>query len=416
MGGRGSLFLVLGFSIIFMVAGRNFNSVATQTIDNYNKYFYKTQCRYLANTGVNVINNKLWKNAALPDQTYTFSFAGGTIVDSLVTTDAVRNIKKIVSTGTITLGDGTVYSSTTKVIVQPSLFSKFAYFSNDETPGGTTIYWTTKDTVFGPMHTNDNLNVSGNPVFEGDVSIGGSLKKANSSDQPQFWSNFENNVQISIPDTGVSHVSRYASGGAQFTGHSLVYFEFRGDSVRYRSATSGTGSTWTYKLASTFAPNGVIYFQNAEVHVLGTVKGRYSLAVDGTTGNQGSFYIDDNIVYNTDPQTNPNSTDMLGLLALNNVWITDNTANNNNVNIDAAIYCQTGSFGAQDYSTRPAAGFINLVGGITQATRGAVGTIGYNGSIATGFSKRYRYDNRLLSTYPPYYVGCGSYEIVSWFE
>jgi hypothetical protein len=413
MGGKGSLILVIGFSFIFMIAGRNFNNMATSTIDNYDKYYLKTQCRYFANSGVNIINSKLWKNAALVDQTYTFTFEGGTIVDSLVTIDAVKNIKKIVSTGTITLADGTTYSSTTKVIVQPSLFSKFAYFSNSE---GGTIYWTTKDTVFGPMHTNDNLNVSGNPVFEGDVTIGGSLKKANgSSDHPQFLSDFQTNVSITIPDTGVSHVARYATGGASFTGHSLVYFEFRGDSVRYRYNTT---SSWTYKLASTFTPNGVIYFQNAEVHISGNVKGRYSLATDYTTTstNLGSFYIDNDITYNTNPQTNSTSTDMLGLLAYNNVWITDNTANNSNVNIQAAIYCQKGSFGAQNYDTRSSAGFINLYGGITQKTRGAVGTIGSGGSIATGFSKRYRYDDRLLSTYPPFYPGCGSYEIVSWFE
>jgi hypothetical protein len=305
------------------------------------------------------------------------------------------------------------------------LFSKFAYFSNDETPNGSTIYWASKDTVFGPMHTNDNLNISGNPVFEGSVTIGGTVNKANgSNDHPQFQEGLQTNVQIGIPDTGVSHVARYAASTAKFTGHSLVYFEFRGDknngdSIRYRYSTSGTGSTWTYKLASTFAPNGVIYFQNAEVHVSGVVKGRYSLAVDNTatSTNLGSFYIDNDITYKTDPTTpNSTSTDMLGLLAYNNVWITDNDANSGNVNVQASIYCQKGSFGAQNYDTRSIDGFINLYGGITQNIRGAVGTLASNGSIKTGYNKRYKYDSRLQTTYPPFYPGCGTYQIVSWFE
>jgi len=395
-----------------MVSGVSFNRVANSTIDNYAKYYFAAKTRYMANAGVNIINNRLWKNASVTDKTIQFSFDGGTIVDSLVTIDSYRNIKKLVSTGTMTLSDGTTYSSTVKIILQPSLFSKFAYFSDNE---GGTIYWTTKDTIWGPMHTNDNLNINGNPVFMNDVSYGSTINKANgSNDHPQFFGSLDSHVNIVIPDTGVQHVSGQATAGSTISGHSLVYFEFRGDSVRYRYSTSGS---YTYKLLSTFAPTGVVYFHNAEVHVSGTVKGRYSIVADGTSGNQGSFYLENDLVYNTNPQTNSASTDMLGIVALDNVWITDNTNNNSGgIKIQASIYCQTGSFGAQNYNTRPSAGFIDLYGGITQKTRGAVGVIGGNGSISNGFSKRYRYDTRLLTSYPPAFPGCGSYEIVSWFE
>jgi hypothetical protein len=412
MFGKGSLLLVLGFSMMFMVSGVSFNNMMNSTIDNYSKYYFTAKCRYLADAGVNIINNRLWKNASVPDNTFKFSLDGGSIVDSLVTIDSYHNIKKLVSIGSYTLGDGTVYSTTVKVIIQPSLFSKFAYFSNSE---GGTIYWTTKDSVFGPFHTNDNLNVNGNPVFMNDVSIGGSVNKANgSSDHPQFFGDLQTNVQITIPDTGATHVSKQATAGSTISGHSLVYFEFRGDSVRYRYSTSGS---YTYQLLSTFAPTGVVYFHNAEVHVFGTVKGNYSIVADGTSGNQGSIYLDNDIVYNSNPLTNSASTDMLGIVAQNNVWVTDNTNNNTNgITIQAAVYCQTGSFGAQDYNTRPYAGAIRLLGGITQKTRAAVGVIGSNGSISNGFNKSYHYDSRLLTSYPPAFPGCGSFEIVSWYE
>jgi hypothetical protein len=298
-----------------------------------------------------------------------------------------------------------------KIVLQPSLFSKFAYFSNSE---GGTIYWTNKDTVWGPMHTNDNLNVQNNPVFFGKVTIGGTVNKNPSSSNPQFLGGFQQGVQIAIPTTGVSTVATTAAaGGASISGQSLVYFEFRGDSIRYKYSSGGA---WNYRLASTFAPNGAINFANAEVHLTGTVKGRYTISTSGTSGNQGSVFLDNDIVYNTNPLTNPNSTDMLGIVAQQNVWVTDNTANNTNgINIHASIYCQSGSFGAQNYDSRPVAGFINLLGGITQATRGAVGTL-QSGVINHGFSKKYRYDDRLLISYPPAYPGCGSFEVVSWFE
>ena len=80
----------------------------------------------------------------------------------------------------------------------------------------------------------------------------------------------------------------------------------------------------TTYLASAFAPNGVIYIENAKsVRLQGTVKGSYTIA-----SNKGDIYLDDDIVYKTDPRTNPNSTDMLGIVSKNNVWITNNTANN----------------------------------------------------------------------------------------
>ncbi len=134
-----------------------------------------------------------------------------------------------------------------------------------------------------------------------------------------------------------------------------------------------------------------------------------------TTNTGGDIYLDGDVLYKTDPVAHPTSTDLLGIVAQNNVWITDNTANRSNINIDAAIYAETGGFGAENYATRPVSGNINLVGGITQNTRQAVGT--FSGStIASGFSKRYHYDNRLMVASPPGYPNTGQFEIVSWYE
>src|SRR4030065_612966 len=81
---------------------------------------------------------------------------------------------------------------------------------------------------------------------------------------------------------------------------------------------------------------------------------------------------------------NHNSTDVLGIVAKSDVVITDNAANNDDINIDASIYCETGSFGAENYSKRPVSGTISLLGGIIQYTRGPVGT--FSGSkITSGF-------------------------------
>ena len=145
------------------------------------------------------------------------------------------------------------------------------------------------------------------------------------------------------------------------------------------------------------------------------IRDRYTVACNNTTTGKGTVYIDDDIVYNEDPRQVPNSTDMLGICAENSVLITKNTANNSDVNIHASVYSEKGGFGADYYDTRPVSGNINLLGGIIQNTRKAVGT--FSGStINHGFAKRYKYDDRFMLASPPFFPGTGGFEIVSWFE
>jgi hypothetical protein len=404
MGGRASLFLVLGFSMIFMVAGNYFNQMATSTMDNFTSYYSNTKAHYIANAGVNLVVNRLFIDATIVDQTFNWNYDGGTIAASLTTFNAVKNLKILLCTATY-FGK----TNTIKVIFKPTRFSKYAYFSDHENG----VYWTSNDTVWGPFHTNDDLNINNHPVFMNKATYGGHQNFLSRGSSAVFNGGVQSGIKIPLNSGGVTSVSDNASGGASFTGKSLVYFEFRGDSVRYRYNTTGS---WTYKLASTFSPNGVINFANAEVHLSGTVKGQYTVVASGSSGNQGSFFLDNDVVYNTNPQTNGSSTDLLGIVAQNNVIITNNTANNSGIKIQATIYCENGSFTAQNYDTRPLSGFIDLYGGITQNTRGAVGQLDRNGNLSSGFYKRYRYDERLQDTYPPFFPGCGTFEIVSWFE
>jgi hypothetical protein len=95
--------------------------------------------------------------------------------------------------------------------------------------------------------------------------------------------------------------------------------------------------------------------------------------------------------------------------------MTENAANNSSINIHASIYCEKGGFGAENYADRPPSGNINLLGGIIQHTRKAVGTFG-GGGIKSGYAKRYLYDERLLVASPPFFPGTGGFEIVSWLE
>ena len=111
----------------------------------------------------------------------------------------------------------------------------------------------------------------------------------------------------------------------------------------------------------------------------------------------------------------PNSTDLFGIIAENYVWITENSANHNDINIQASVFSEKWGFGAYNYDKRPVDGDINLLGGIQQNYRQPVGTFSSK-VFKSGFTKQYRYDWRLAFMSPPFYPGTGGFKIVSWFE
>lgn len=426
MGGKAAILLVLGFSLIFLVAGNNFNRVASKSVDNFSDYYEQTNVYNIAKSAANIAANKVFF-----DQTWTtgfsnVSFSDGTMSASVQIINVLQNIRKITASGT--------YQGITKtieVILQPSKFSMFAYYSANEPSN---IWWTNSDTVWGPLHVQGTLQVAGRPIFNGKVTTQNGLTMYDpghwetqrvrvgrrwvnqrvwvpGSDDPQFNGDYESGVNLALPANGVSDLETASAGGKKFINHDTVFVKFQGDSVKYKYAKN---SNYTAALGSTLAPNGVIFAKDAVLRIQGTVKGQYSIGASGST-SKGKIFLDDDIVYNTNPRTNPNSSDLLGIIAQNDVMITNNTANRSNINIDASIYSQAGGFGSESYDTRGVSGAINLYGGISQSIRRAVGT--FSGStITSGFSKRYRYDDRLALISPPYFPGTGSYQIVSWYE
>ncbi len=421
MGGKAILYLVMGFSLIFLVLGQNFGRISTEGVANSSEYFTNTVSHNIAVSGANMAANEVFIDPTWTAGLNNISFDGGTINVNVQILDAFKNIRRINSVG-VFQGD----TSRVQITLQPSAFSKFAYYSEIEPSG---IWWTNGDTVWGPFHTQDYLRVAGHPVFNGKVSTKKGIQYYSNKrvDSPILNGGYQQGVDLPIPSTSISALETAAnSDGHTFTGNDTVSLSFMGDSIRYTTSTNTTTRVgWRYVtttvritqtvLASTFAPNGVIFADNAVLRVSGVVKGQYTVGVSGSSG-KGDVYLDGDVTYNTNPKTDPHSTDLLGIVANNNVWITDNSANQHDINIDAAIFCQTGGFGAQNYSSGSPRGTINLLGGITQHERRAVGTFSYGGNIATGYNKRYYYDNRLMYSSPPSYPNTGIFEIVSWYE
>ena len=284
MGGKALLLVVMGFSLITMISDKDMNFSSTRTVDNMANYYLDMNAHNIAVSGANMGANQIFLDPTWTAGFNHVSFDGGTINVSVDILDATKNVRRIVSIGTYK-----DMSDTVLVTLQPSKFSKFAYYSVSE---GGTIYWTTGDTVWGPIHTQDYLNVSGTPVFMDKTTSLLGLKSQNgywqysgygwhrtkvwvSTDTPQFVGGFESGVDKPLPSASVSDVQTDAlAGGYNFTGHDTVYVTFKDDSISYKYSYNATPTT---VLGSSLAPNGIIFATGATLRLQGTVSGRVGL-------------------------------------------------------------------------------------------------------------------------------------------
>lgn len=403
--GKLSLFLVLGFSILYIILGNSSSKLSTQTVENMADYNAKTVAHNIAVSGTNLACNQLFQDASWDDGFSGINFENGYFNASIQVLDPWRNIRKL----TTTANYGGV-NKNIEVIFQPSSFAKFAYLSINDPSN---LYWSGKDTIWGPFHSEGNINAYQHPVFMGKATTKGTVKyyKDAASDAPKFFGGFESGVSLTLPSSGLDNIKSLANDdGHVFSGKDTVYMTFVGDSIKYRFNNNAIPTT---VLASSFAPNGVIYAENSILRIKGVVKGRYTVACNGTAP-KGNIYLDDNITYNSDPRINPNSKDMLGIVSKNNVLIAENLANKSSIDIHASIYCEKGGFGAGWPKFTAPNGNINLYGGIQNYSRVQIGVI--QGSEIWGFNRKYKYDDRLMIASPPGYPGTGQLEIVSWFE
>jgi len=408
MSGKATIFVIAGFSLLFLVIAKNFGDVSNRAVDNFIDYHKETVSHSIAVSGANLAANEIFLDPTWDDGFSNRPFQDGELDVSVQIIDPYQNIRQVTARGTF---DG--HTSIVKVKLAPSKFSKFAYYSVSE---GGTIWWTGSDTVWGPFHTQDYMRVYRHPVYYGKATTKKKLiyYTSQSMDKPYFFGGYEQGVDLPLPTDAVDLMEPIADdNGLKFHGQDTVYLTFDSDTLKYRYSFSSPDTTIYLPGA---APNGLIFAKDCIVRMKGTVKGQYTIGCSSSGDpNKGTVYLDDDIVFEKDPRIYPTSSDLLGICAENSVYMTDNPPNHSDINIHASIYCEKGGFGAQNYDTRPISGNINLLGGIIQHTRRAVGTFG-SGGIKSGYAKRYRYDDRLMIASPPFFPGTGGFEIVSWYE
>jgi hypothetical protein len=254
--------------------------------------------------------------------------------------------------------------------------------------------------------------VNGNPVFWGKATNKLGITKSPASSKPQFYGGYQTGIDIQMPSDFNPLKNAAQSGGKYLTGMDLT-ITFNSDGTL--TVKEGAGVPTRVPL-STYAPNGALMVNGGNIRIKGTFTGQLTISAQaGGVGGKGKVYLDSSVTYAHDPQSGP-SSDLLGVCAEDSVVISDNSNNSHGIDIEASVFSLNKGMGAEHYATGPTRGRINLLGGVSQKQRAAVGTIDGSGNVITGYSKSYRYDDRLMNQSPPYFPTTGSYEILSWYE
>jgi hypothetical protein len=417
MGGKASLILVMGFSAILMYISMNLSESANSSIGNMSFYNEVTSSHSLATTGANVglsrfYQDTTWRGPLKQDLSNT-PLRGAFVVDVTPVGSGLR----LRSVSSFPISTHERLHDTIEVYFdrnRKNSFTMYAWMSNFEG----NVFWITGDTVWGRIHSNGNLHMDGQPVFMKKVTTakGFDPKPGTGGNDAIFKNGYETGVaEIDYP----TDLSEIIAASAPPAGRNYPVDIW----VDLTPGTATNNDGWALVRTSAGGPvidsinladpsfNGVL-LGAGRVNIQGTLDGKLSVT------SLSDVYVQNDVTYERNPRFGP-SDDLLGLVAEHDVVVADNAANNNNCEIQASIFCRTGSFRAENYNGRPIAKELRVLGSIVQDQRGAVATFNAGG-ITHGFSKRYWYDDRLAnpSVRPPYYPGfyVKTYAIRNWWE
>jgi hypothetical protein len=398
------MIMVIGFSMALMLKGFNLSGVSSDAYNNVINYYSRAAAHNIAAGVANMGSNVIYRVPNSFPRWTNLPFAGGTVNLWTKVEDTL---------GRIRLTAASAYKGcldTVSIVWGQSRFSKFAYYSAIEGA----INWATGDTVFGPFHTQDKMTVNYHPVFQGKVTNKLGITKNPSSSTPEFNGGYQTGIDIPMPSDFTPLKNAALSGGRYIRGNDVT-ITFDSLDTGYMTIKIGAAAAQRV-LISTYCPNGALVIDSANVRIKGIFKGQLTLAVQSAgAAGKGKMYLDSSVALCRNPMNHPNPPDMLGLCAEDSIVITNNANNDTNITIQGALFSLTKGLGAEQYNNGKIRGRINLLGGISQKQRAAVGTLS-GGVINSGYSKSYRYDDRLMNQNPPFYPTTGSYEILSWYE
>jgi hypothetical protein len=425
---------VIVFTFILLILGATFLRLATSERLAADKNFYLNEAFYLAEAGVERGKAYLSSLPEAPQETALLdtplhadflnkweSLDEGSYY---VTIDPDDNnpgsyTKRFTITSIGRITDPVTVKKKVVVELSKESFAKYAYFTNwEQMEDGTDIWFIGGEVIEGPLHSNDQINIYSSPTFMGFVTSTASSFNYYYGGPPYDNPDFQEGYQLGVEEINFDKFKDMAaleglaqSGGIKLGSDSKVQLNSDGTFTHW-GKTGGYWSNpdeivWEDTTTVALPSNGVLYVEGNSL-VSGTLSGELTLAVEN------DIYILEDVLYDT-PPADPSCSDMLGLVAGEDVVVAKDSPSGGNLEIDATIMAFSGSFGVMNYDSIPVMGNLIVYGGIIQDRRGPVGTFG-GGGRASGYLKEYHYDDRVIDDPPPYFPPTGEYQQDSWLE
>ncbi len=421
-----SILIVLVLSLFLSIIG--YVTVVSVVSDARGSagYLQSKQAFWLAESGIELTQRWLRYQDPPPSGTAEFvqydqvAAGAGTYTVTVDPDDA--NTTTYLKVYTIrSVGDVNGVQRTIEVEVEATTFNYYAYLTGDE---GGTIWFNSGDVIEGPIHSNDQISITQDPVFMGKVTSSANSFNEGDPYNPDFQEGYQLGVPPIIFPTQQDVVNNYWASNDEppvlsidATGSKHAELEFNPDgtltySVWHRNWWGQTIYDIENAVANVVDLNGLIWV-DGDVRVKGTLNGEVTLV------SSDNMLITDDIRYAcSDANGRPTAgcDDLLGLISFRNIIVRDNTANRDDVVINAALLTLDESFTVENYSSGDARGDLTIWGSLSQKVRGPVGTFSWWGGDRTGYEKDYHYDARLADVPPPYFPSTGQYHFTYWKE
>lgn len=475
MGGKAAMFLVMGFSIIFLVFGNNFNNLSTRSVDNNSNYYVNNMAHNIAVAGANLAANNVFMDKTWDAGYYHLPYQGG-IINVYVTNplgssskvkvchgvgghnahtisidasalpahlahgDLIGECGALASTMVILYAEGIYpdpssvsagdYCDTSSVYVelQPSTFAKYGNFYDK-----LSAIPATGDVFEGPFHVNDKMKTYGSPEFFGKVTSKKTLQMFGTKD-PIFHGGYESGVDVPRPfDTTGMRVAGSTGGlvlrAPDGSGDEIdVKIQLKDDDVEIEILGYDEDDYTDYEDGGPLIKetiklkdfNGMIYAEKANVYLKGQLDGAATIVATKKGKNgYGNIFQTDDIEYKDDISKKPDSDNMLGLVAEENFRLQYNSdTRHKDIITQASIFASNGDVGPDD-DLRKNDGYLSswkILGGVIANDIRATAYYNFLGLPYKGYKYVHSYDDRFLHTVPPFFPHTQNYEIVSWYE
>ena len=327
-------------------------------------------------------------------------------------------------------GIGTAGNSTCRITMEgaTATAADYVWFTNDEG----NLYFSTDDLINGVFYTNDQLWVNGSPVFMGEVYTGASEEESaanHSSNTPDFQESIEYDAeeldmtalladqQIDIIEARALEANGIYLESNEGRPYEIKFLSNGKITVKRRRVTDNDNTNgWEVVLnnQSLSSTNGAI-FVDEDVQVRGSCSGEVTIAT--SLGNDiiithdltYSYPSNYHSVFDEDfDPSDPDMTDKLGLVSGGDIVI--DTASSSDFYVMASLVALYGTLRNENYNTKNGQA-LSIFGALAQDEHGPVGA--NDGLGSKGFTKYYKYDDRLSESPPPYYLSYG-YNYTSW--